>query len=194
MTVKMPTLRDRWIASCLALVFLAPAPGVAQTQPEAAQTQQQAAQEPLPPNTNPAQHVVYPAQGQSQDQALSDQLKAYRWATQQTNWDPYKAYDQLAEQGYVSKRNAEEAQGGGVRGAAGGALAGLAIGAIAGDAGKGAAIGAVAGGLTGGIRSRRKQQAAQAEMDQAVDAFKRQFSLWDRNYVACLQGLGYTVT
>jgi len=158
----------------------------------AAQEAQQQAQT-LPPSTNPTQRVIYPSEGQDEQQQMSDQLDCYRWASQQTNWDPYVAYDQLIEKGYAAKQTAEQAQGGLVRGAAGGAVAGVAIGAIAGDAGKGAAIGAIAGGLAGGSRSRRAQQQAQAEAQAAVDAFNRQLQKWDRNYVACMQARDYVV-
>ncbi|KPK55985.1 MAG: hypothetical protein AMS21_13065 [Gemmatimonas sp. SG8_38_2] len=143
----------------------------------------------MPPSTNPTQRVIYPAEGQDEQQQMSDQLACYRWATDQTKWDPYVAYDELVEKGYAAQQTAEQAQGGLVRGAAGGAVAGLAIGAIAGDAGKGAAIGAVAGGLAGGSRSRR----AQAEAQAAVDAFNAQLQKWDRNYVACMQARDYVV-
>jgi hypothetical protein len=147
----------------------------------------------LPPSTNPTNRVIYPGQGQSNEQQMQDQLECYRWATQQTGWDPYKAYDKLVEQGYAAKQTADQAQGGLVRGAARGALVGLAVGAIAGDAGKGAAIGAAAGGLTGGMRARRARRGAQASAEQAVDAFNRQLEVWDRNYVACMKGRGYEV-
>ena len=151
------------------------------------------AQQTIPPSTNPTNRVIYPAEGQDEQQQLGDQLECYRWATQQTNWDPYEAYDQLAERGYAAQQTAEQAQGGLVRGAAGGALTGLAIGAIAGDAGKGAAIGAVAGGVVGGSRSRRAQRSAQNEAEAAVDAYNRQLQTWDRNYVACMQARDYVV-
>lgn len=151
------------------------------------------AQGTLPPGTNPTNRVIYPSEGQTEQQQMEDQLACYRWATQQTGWDPYVAYDRLVEQGYAAKQTAQQAQGGLVRGAAGGALAGVAIGAIAGNTGKGAAIGAVAGGLVGGSRSRRAQQSAQGEAQAATDAFNRQLQGWDRNYVACLQGRDYVV-
>jgi len=155
----------------------------------------QEAQQPqtLPPSTNPTNRVIYPAEGQDEQQQLSDQLECYRWADQQTNWDPYQAYDELVAEGYAAQQSAEQAQGGLVGGAAKGAVAGVAIGAIAGDAGTGAAIGAVAGGLAGGSRSRRAQQDAQAQTQAAVDAFNAQLQKWDRNYVACMQGRDYVV-
>jgi hypothetical protein len=151
------------------------------------------AQETLPPGTNPTNRVIYPSEGQTEQQQMEDQLACYRWSTQQTGWDPYVAHDRLVEQGYAAEQTAQQAQGGLVRGAARGALAGVAIGAIAGDAGTGAAIGAVSGGLVGGSRSRRTQQAAQGEAEAAVEAFNRQLQTWDRNYVACLQGRDYVV-
>jgi hypothetical protein len=156
-----------------------------------AQEQQQA--QTLPPSTNPTQRVIYPAEGQDEQQQMTDQLECYRWASQQTSWDPYVAYDQLVEQGYAAQQTAQQAQGGLVRGAAGGAVAGVAIGAIAGDAGKGAAIGAVAGGLVGGSRSRRAQAEAQAQQEAAIEAFNKQLQTWDRNYVACMQARDYVV-
>ena len=154
---------------------------------------EQAPQETLPPSTNPTNRVIYPSEGQDTAQQQADQLECYRWATQQTNWDPFVAYDQLVQAGHAAQQSAEQAQGGLVRGAAGGALAGAAIGAIAGDVGKGAAIGAAAGGMVGGSRSRRAQQQAQAEAQAAEDAFNAKLQTWDRNYVACMQARDYAV-
>ncbi len=172
----------RWVAiSVLALVAA----------PLAAQGQDR----PLPPGTNPAQRMVYPAEGQDVDTQQRDQLECYWWASDNTGgWDPYVAHQALVEAGYVAAEQADAAAGGGVRGAAGGALGGLAIGAIAGDAGKGAAIGAVAGGLIGGSRSRRAQANAQAQAQAAVDEFSTNFQRWDRAWVGCMQARGYTVT
>jgi len=147
----------------------------------------------VPPSTNPANHAIFPAKGQDADQQMKDQLAAYNWATQQTGWDPYKAHAKLVEQGHAAEQTAEQAKGGLVGGAARGALVGVAIGAIAGDAGKGAAIGAAAGGLTGGMRSRRTQRGAEASKEQAIDAFNGQFAQWDKNYVAAMEGKGYTI-
>ncbi len=148
---------------------------------------------PIPPGTNPADHAIFPADGQTEQQQLTDQLEAYRWATRQTSWDPYQAYDKMAEQGYVAARTAESTEGAAIRGAAKGALVGLAIGAIAGDAGKGAAIGAAAGGITGGMRGRRTREAAQSQSDLAMEEFNRSFANWDKYYIANLEGKKYTV-
>lgn len=147
----------------------------------------------VPPSTNPANKVVYAAKGQDADQQMKDQLESYNYATKQTGWDPFEAYDVLVQKGYAAQQTAEQAQGGLIRGGARGALGGLAIGAIAGDAGKGAAIGAVAGGLIGGSRSRRHKAAAQSAADQAVQEFQSKFDVWDRNWSASMEGRGYTI-
>jgi hypothetical protein len=169
------------VATMVAILVLAlPCVGQAQT-------------DQVPPGTNPANHVIYPAKGQDSEQQMKDQLESYNWATQQTAWDPYKAHDVLVQQGYAAAQSAEQTQGGALRGAARGALAGVAIGAIAGDAGKGAAIGATAGGLTGGMRSRRQRQAAQSAADRAIQEFNTRFENWDKYYVASMEGRGYTV-
>ena len=150
---------------------------------------------PLPPGTNPAQRMVYPAEGQDVDTQQRDQLECYWWANDNNaGWDPYAAHAVLVEQGHVAADQAAAAQGGLVRGAAGGALAGVAIGAIAGDAGKGAAIGAVGGGLIGGSRSRRGQASAQAQADAAVNDFNNNFQKWDRAWLGCMQARDYSVT
>jgi hypothetical protein len=140
-----------------------------------------------------AKRVVYPSEGQSAEQQMSDQLACFKWSSQQTEWDPQRAYAQLEQDHGQALQQYQQSQGGAIRGAAGGALAGLAIGAIAGDAGKGAAIGAVAGGAAGGIRSRRGQQAAQQAFEQAVGEFQDAFRLWDRHWVACMDGRKYSV-
>ncbi|UCG87471.1 MAG: hypothetical protein JSW71_02690 [Gemmatimonadota bacterium] len=152
-----------------------------------------AAQQPLPPSTNPAQRVVYAAEGQTNEQQMADQLACYTYATEQTTWDPHQAYAVLEQKHGEALKQYQQTQGGAVRGAAGGALVGLAIGAIAGDAGKGAAIGAVSGGAAGGIRARRARQAAAGSFEQDAEAFKSQFQLWDRHWVACMQGKKYTI-
>jgi len=147
----------------------------------------------VPPSTNPTQRVIYAGEGQTEEQQMADQLECYRWASEQTKWDPYEAHDVLVEKGYAAAKTAEQAQGGLVKGAARGAVLGVAIGAIAGDAGKGAAIGAAAGGLGGGMASRRAQASAQADSEAAIAEFESNLQQWDRNYTACMSGKDYTV-
>lgn len=118
--------------------------------------------------------IIYPNQGQSQQQMENDKSACYSWAKQQSGFDPM-AGQQTAPQ-----------QGGGVKGAARGALVGVTVGAIAGDAGKGAAIGAAGGGLLGGMKQKDQNQ-------QQANAYNQQRDTYNRAYGACLEGKGYTV-
>jgi hypothetical protein len=194
--IRMIEMRpQRALAPVLAVLILMLAwavPADVDSKPSSAAAEKDKTEQ-LPPSTNPAGLVIYPSKDQDTDQQMKDQLESYNWATEQTDWDPYAAYDVLVQKGYVAAQTAEQAQGGLIRGAGRGALVGVAIGAIAGDAGKGAAIGAVAGGLTGGMRSRRSRQAAQSAADQAIQEFNNGFETWNKHYVASLEGRGYII-
>lgn len=144
-------------------------------------------------STNPGNHVIFPAKGQTPEQQKVDELAAYDWATAQTSWDPYQAQGAVGAQSVSDTQMAKESRGSAVGGAARGALLGVAIGAVAGDAGKGAAIGATAGGVTGGMSSRRTRGAAKASTAAAVGAYNQKFALWDKCFVAAMEGKGYTV-
>ena len=162
------------IIAALAVVLVA-AVGFAADEKPAPEAQQPAAaaqNSTVPPSTNPTQRVIYPGEGQGEEQQMADQLECYRWATEQAGWDPYEAYDVLVAKGYAAAQTAEQAQGGLVRGAA---------------------IGAAAGGVGGGMRSRRARAAAQAEAEAAIADFEDNLIRWDRNYTACMTGKDYTV-
>jgi hypothetical protein len=144
-------------------------------------------------DTNVGQHAIFPSEGQTAEQQQQDQTDAYDWATSETGWDPYTAYQVLVEQGIVAAETAEATKGQAIHGAARGALVGAAVGAIAGDAGQGAAIGAAAGGLTGGMRSRRTRKSAQSSAEKAKADFQQKFAIWDSYFVAAMEGKGYSV-
>lgn len=132
-----------------------------------------------------ADPIIYPAQGQTNQQIEQDKYQCYSWAKNNSGFDPMNASTSAAPQ--------SSSGGGAVGGAAKGAATGAIIGAIAGDAGKGAAIGAASGGLMGGMRRRgaQKQQAqAQQQVQQQSNAARSEY---DRAYSACLNGRGYTV-
>ena len=167
-----------------ALVMAVPALGI----PQAAQ-----AQETPPANTNPGERVVYPSEGQSVEQQMSDILMCYTWSTEKTTFHPQTEYAALERSHGDALKQYEASRGGAVRGAAGGALLGLAIGSISGNAGEGAAIGAIAGGAGGGLRAARGRQVAQAQFQEAATVFMDGFRLWDRHWTACMEGNGYSV-
>ena len=153
------------------------------------------AQEGGPPklSTNPGNHVVFPAQGQTPEQQEQDQLAAYNWATQQTGWDPYQAAGQHVQKVEGTEAASDATRGAAVGGAARGALVGVAVGAIAGDAGEGAAIGAAAGGMGAGMRARQTRQKLEASTESGAADYQVKFVDWDKHFVAAMEGKGYTV-
>ena len=139
--------------------------------------------------------IVYPAQGQSQDQMEQDKFECYRWARDQTGFDPMRTPTA------TSARPAKEdevwgAGKTGVAGAAGGAI----IGGIAGGgkgAGRGALIGGAGGALIGGMRrssqrDREDKRREQWEREQANN-YARARNEYNRAFAACMSGRGYTV-
>lgn len=131
---------------------------------------------------------VFPNDDQDSEQQQADEVSCFKWAKEQTGYDPINPTQVEAEQ--VDR----SADGTAIVGAAGGAAAGAAIGAIAGDAGKGAGIGAVAGAIRGrrakvvGDEVQQQQNNANAAAAEAkmLDDYKRAFSV-------CMEAKGYTV-
>jgi hypothetical protein len=117
---------------------------------------------------------IYPANGQSPDQQDNDNYHCYRWAMDQTGYDPTV--------GVATAPPTANA----LRGAAGGAALGAVGGAIGGNVGAGAAIGAGVGAVIGGARRRNQQNQQSAAIAAGRGAYDRAFS-------ACMTGKGYTV-
>lgn len=135
---------------------------------------------------------VYPSKGQSPQQMDKDKGECYRWAVNNSGFDP------AAPVRATTPPPAKGApEGGLIRGAASGAALGAIGGAIAGNAGKGAAIGAATGGLFGGMRRNRQEQRYQSERDQwsrqQSAEYQRKRDEYNRAYSACMKGRGYTV-
>jgi hypothetical protein len=130
-----------------------------------------------------AEVMVYPMQGQSNEQLSRDRYECHVWAVQQSGFDPSTA--QAPQAAPQSQPQKGQVLRGGMRGGA----AGAAIGAIAGDAGKGAAIGATAGGMKRGFERLDQNRAAQS---QAAAPAPGQ-DVYDRALKACLSGRNYSV-
>lgn len=128
--------------------------------------------------------MVYPANGQSQEQMEKDKYDCYTWAKRNSGFDPMQAAP-------VQQQPAQQKRllGGAAAGAAGGAI----VGAIAGDAGKGAAIGAGVGTVGRGIGNRRERSRAEESQAQAQSVQNAARNDFDRANAACLEGRGYTV-
>jgi outer membrane lipoprotein SlyB len=131
---------------------------------------------------------VFPNNNQDQLTQDADESYCYKWAIQQTGYDPLNPT-------VVTAANVEtSADGSAVRGAARGAAGGAAIGAIAGDAGKGAAIGAVAGG----VRGRRSKVVGDANQQKAneqaaANKTKELEADYKKAFMVCMEGKGYTI-
>ena len=131
---------------------------------------------------------VFPANNQDAATQEADEMACFKWAKQQTGYDP------MNPTVYKGAQVDRSADGSAVGGAAVGAAGGAAIGAIAGDAGKGAAIGAVVGGVRG-----RRSKVVGDEMEQqandqaASQASKEAANDYNKAFAVCMEGKGYTV-
>jgi hypothetical protein len=128
---------------------------------------------------------VYPSKGQTKEQQEQDEFSCYKWAKEQTGFDPNQPMQQAA---------APPPQGGAVKGAARGAAIGAIGGAIGGDAGKGAAIGAGVGAAGGAMRRRQAEQQQAAAQEKAKQAYNADVAGYKRAFSACMTGRGYTVS
>lgn len=138
-----------------------------------------------------AQMFIYPLQGQSPDKQEMDEFACYKWAKEQTGFDPNQP---APTQQTATRSSSRHRRGGGMLGGAmGGAALGAIGGAIAGNAGKGAAIGAGVGAAGGLLRQNRQNSEAArvTEQTQANDQQLRQ--TFNRAYGVCLEGRGYKV-
>jgi hypothetical protein len=141
--------------------------------------------------------IIYPAQGQSQDQLEKDKFECYTWARGQTGFDPMQMPTASSPAPSQEKKSVG---GSALKGGAVGAVGGAVIGGIAGgrsSARKGLAIGGLTGGALGGTRSSRQNRQAEQERkqweQQQANQYMRQRNDYNRAYSACLSGRGYTV-
>ena len=127
---------------------------------------------------------VYPGKGQTKEQQEQDEFSCYKWAKEQTGFDPNQPMQQAS---------APPPQGGAGRGAARGAAVGAIGGAIGGDAGKGAAIGAGVGAAGGAMRRRQAEQQYAAAQEKSKQAYNAQLADYKRAFSGCIPAPGYTV-
>lgn len=129
---------------------------------------------------------VYPGKGQTKEQQEQDEFSCYKWAKEQTGFDPNQPMQQQA--------SAPPQQNAAVKGAARGAAIGAIGGAIGGDAGKGAAIGAGVGAAGGTMRRRQAEQQQAAAQEKAKQAHNAQVADYNRAFSGCMTARGYTVS
>lgn len=118
------------------------------------------------------------------EQQEQDEFSCYKWAKDQTGFDPNKPVEQAA---------APAQKGGAVSGAAKGAAVGAIGGAIAGDAGKGAAVGAGVGAASGAHKRRKGEKQQKAAQQQVAKQQEAKVETYQRAFGACMEGKGYTV-
>jgi len=131
---------------------------------------------------------VFPNDGQDATTQNNDESTCYKWAMDQTGYDPMNPPTVTANKVDTSP------DGSAVVGSAKGAAAGAALGSIGGEMGKGAAAGAI----IGGIRGRRQSKARDANQQQANNnaAANKSAAMaadYKKAFSTCLQAKGYTV-
>lgn len=141
--------------------------------------------------------IIYPAQGQSQDQLEKDKFECYTWAKGETGFDPMQVPTASSPAPSQEKKSVG---GSALKGGAVGGIGGAVLGGIVGGkkkAKKGAVIGGLTGGTLGGVRSssqnRQAEQNRQQWEKQETNKYMRQRNDYNRAYSACLSGRGYTV-
>jgi len=132
-----------------------------------------------------AQMFIYPLEGQSSEQQEMDEFSCYKWAKEQTGFDP--------NQPAATASSPKKRRGGMLGGAMGGAALGAIGGAIAGNAGKGAAIGAGVGAGAGLLGQSRDNAKAEQKQQQAASQNQQNRQTFNRAYGVCLEGRGYKV-
>jgi hypothetical protein len=155
----------------------------------------------VPPPAVPAaprmtELMVYPARGQSAEQADRDRYECHTWAVRETHFDP-----SLVTPASPPPPTMPAPRPG--SGVAVGAVTGAVLGAIVaphGDEGGGAAVGAIAGAILGGAGEQARADEArdaQARIDARYAAVgARQgdgAGSYRRAISACLEARGYTV-
>lgn len=133
---------------------------------------------------------LFPNDGQDQKQQDADEIACYKWAKEQTGYDPLNPTK--VEAGQVDTSN----DGTALRGALGGAAAGAAIGAISyhNDAGGGAVLGALIGGIRAGNQKKRRDAQQQAQNEAMANAQMHEMEAhYKKGFSACMEAKGYTI-
>lgn len=139
--------------------------------------------------------IIYPAEGQSQEQMEQDEFQCYRWARDQTGFDPMQTPTATSP---PPKKGTP--RGGAGRGAVAGAATGAIVGGIArgrSGAGRGALIGGGGGALIGGMRrenQRKQEEQARNQWErEQTNNYARARNEYNRAFSACMTGRGYVV-
>jgi len=131
--------------------------------------------------------MVFPNEGQDKAQQEQDEFTCYKWAKDETGFDPMATPTATAP-----PPKKKEKKGGFGRGA----VRGAALGAIV-DGSDGAKTGAAAGAVGGTMRrqdQKREEEKAQKQWEQEQQQiYQEKRSRYNRAYAACMEGKNYTV-
>lgn len=131
--------------------------------------------------------IVFPANGQSNEQMEKDKHTCYGWAKKETGFDPM-----VTPKASTPPPSQTKESGGVARGGLGGAVLGGIVGGSS-----GARKGLAAGGLVGGVKqnsaNNKTEQAAKEWEQQEANKYTQGRSTYNRAYSACVEGKGYTV-
>jgi hypothetical protein len=152
--------------------------------------------QPSPPPP-PTQVYFYPTAGQTPEQQDRDRYECYRWAVQQTGFDPSAAT--IAPHQRIEVVPSPPSGHDTAVGAATGAILGAVVAGPRDSAG-GAVVGAIAGAAIGAAsdaereeRARQIQRQYEQRDAQNYVRLERQAQDYRRAMSACLEGRGYTV-
>lgn len=131
--------------------------------------------------------IVFPAQGQSNEQMEKDKNTCSQWAKKETGFDPM-----VLPKASTPPPSSEKKSGG----VAKGGVAGAVVGGIVGGS-SGAKKGLAAGGLAGGVSqksSNNKTEKAKKDWEQKeAQNYADNRNKYNRAFSACIEGKGYTV-
>lgn len=151
-----------------------------------------------PPAVAPPPPAIYPARGQSDEQLRRDRFECYRWAADQSRFDPARSLARLPP---PPPPRVEPVPPSGA-GTATGVIAGAALGAAVSNthhSAEGAAVGALLGGIVGAASdAAREAEARRIEGELAAQAARAprldgRAEAYRRAFAACLEGRGYSV-
>lgn len=153
---------------------------------------------PVAKHTTPTTTVYfYPAHGQSKAQQDRDRYECYRWAVEQTHFDPGQT--QLAPHQRIEVKPTAPPGSDTAAGAVGGAIVGSML-APRHDRGFGLVFGALTGAMLGSASDEAREREAQQVQRHYDRLESRKFAQLEhqaRDYrramTACLEGRGYTV-
>jgi len=139
---------------------------------------------------------AYPTKGQSQQQQEQDEFACYKWATQQSGFDPMAA-PTTTSPAPKDKSTGPGALGGAAIGAGAGAIGGAIFGGKK-RAGTGALLGGGLGGILGGLSSQGQHEKNKKRRDdwerQQTAQYQQARGNYNRAYAACMSGRGYSVS